>query len=100
MVKIFYVSLIFIVGILVGNNMPTIRPTPWYDDGNFYRGDLVKHTPELDHKYYSFCKQGQVMYVYDQNHILVEWTQCEELPFENARGGFLDLHSKTGLIKK
>jgi hypothetical protein len=89
-------------GIGIGSKLPQGFFKPWDQDGNFYGGELVKHTPEPANPgdFYNLCKQGKVVYVHNQKQILVEWTGCTDIDFPNLRGGFLDLHSSSNLVRK
>ena len=59
-------------------------------------GELVKHTKE-EHPFYNLCDRGKVVYVYNQENILVEWTKCDKIDNSQVKTGFLDLHNKESL---
>lgn len=76
---------------------------PWFEDGHIYAQDVVVYMSEENtpnDKFYSFCKEGKVLYVKDESHVLVEWKKCQDMPFEHLRDGFLDLHSAKTLKLK
>jgi hypothetical protein len=93
--------LIFCGALVVGTWLPQGFFKPWYEDSKFYGGELVKYSPEAKNAdFYNFCDQGKVIYVYNQNNILVEWSKCDRMDFPQYRNGFLDLHVATNLVKK
>lgn len=84
---------------MIGYKLPNGFFKPWSLDGKFYGGELVKHRPESADmgNFYTLCDVGKVMYVYNQNHILVEWSKCNRMKLQQYKNGFLDIHSANSL---
>jgi hypothetical protein len=92
-----YLAFAFMVGIIVGYKLPPGTFKPWDLDGRYYGGELVKHVQD---KFYTLCNKGKVVYVYNQDNILVNWTECKDVNYYD--GSFhdigLDLHSSRQLV--
>lgn len=72
---------------------------PFWNDGNFYRGDIVIHVPEKDDfPLYTNCEQGKVLTV-DKEVIVVRWENCEN-PEPQFSGILYEFHVKSQLKQK
>lgn len=89
----------FCAGIVVGTRLPEGFFKPWTEDGNFYGGEHVRHDSEGADPFYTLCDEGKVVYVYDQNHIVVHWSKCDRIPDPEAKKGFLEIHELRNLVK-